>query len=184
MRALRNPAAWAVLLAAALSACGGTDSNDQGGGKTACELTPVPAELLVAPPEYCEVLSSTFEAKDRMGQSVTTFLPGELITLEASVTNHGAEPVTITASSGCPQVSFRVLDDAHALAWDSQQGMACTQALVDLTYAPGETRVFTSSWDQTVCDAQQAPSGQYKAELRDSTPCRPVLNRSLQLSLQ
>src|SRR5436853_1722232 len=170
-------------LAILLSNCGGAGVD----GEFSCPLRPVLIrEPSLNEPAYCQNFSSSLVMKDRMGQQVNQFSAGEMISFESAVTNNSANAVTITKTDGCPQVSFEVYSTAGNpnIVWGSSDGIACTQALEPVTFASGETKIFSGEWDQTFCGNTQTPPGQYRVRTLDSTECWARIEHEVTLTLQ
>jgi len=173
---------WLLPLAILLSNCGGG-----GGGEFACPLRPVLIrEPSLNEPAYCQNFSSTLVMKNRMGQQVNQFSAGEMISFESAVTNNSGIAVTITKANGCPQVSFEVYGTTGTpnIVWGSSDGFACTLALEPVTFAPGETKIFSGEWDQTFCGNTQTLQGQYRVRTLDSTECWARIEKEVSLTLQ
>lgn len=171
---------FALSLLILLGSCSGPDGNEAD-----CLDRPVAFKSpSVNEPAYCQNLSSTLAIKDRMGQPAGNFAPGEEITFEASVTNNSSSAITVTKSSGCPQLAFEAYRSTFQTDWFSADGEVCTQALVDVTYAPGETRLFTAQWQQKLCGDSPAPSGQYTVRTQDTTQCWARIDKSAGFTIQ
>ena len=167
-------------LAILLISCGGAEES-------ACTFRPVLVrEPSLNEPAYCQNFSSTLVMRDRMGQQVDLFPAGEVISFESAVTNNGSGAVTVTKADGCPQVSFQVYGTtgSPSIVWGSSDGLACTLALEPVTFAPGETKLFSGQWDQTFCGDTQTPPGQYRARTLDSTECWARIEKAVTLTLQ
>lgn len=76
-----------------------------------------------------------YEADVRVMES----FPVQLATT-VTVTNRGNEERTITFSDGCLALLRVYRLDGGAAIWDQAAELACTQALVPVTLAPGESR--------------------------------------------
>jgi len=165
---------------ALLNACGG-------GGMEADSCPSMPVQDRTSreeEPALCTNFTSSLVVKDRMGQQVTRFSAGETVFFEATVTNSSSEAVTVTKPNGCGQISFDAFKSTAQLDWSSLTGAACTAALENVTYAPGETKRFTAQWNQSLCQGQQASVGQYTVRMQDSTQCFRRTNRSTSFTLQ
>lgn len=87
------------------------------------------------------------------------------VQLAATVTvaNRGNEERTVTFSDGCLALLRVYRPDGGAAVWDQSGELACTQALVPVTLAPGESRelqVPTVSAYEILGDA--LPDGTYR----------------------
>lgn len=80
-----------------------------------------------------------------------------------TVTNRGTEERTVTFSDGCLALLRAYRSDGGGPVWDQAGEMGCTQALVPVTLAPGESRelqVPTVSAYEILGDA--LPDGDYR----------------------
>jgi hypothetical protein len=92
-----------------------------------------------------------------------TFDLGEPVEMVLSVRNRLDTPATVQFASG-RQSDFIVVSRASAdVIWKWSDGKSFTQALTELEFAAGETKVFTVTWDQTDSGGQQVPAGDYEA---------------------
>jgi Intracellular proteinase inhibitor len=169
---------WLLPLAILQSSC-------SGGGEDTCPSRGVGMRAAgINEPAYCQNFSSTLIMKNRMGQQVNQFSAGEIISFENSVVNNSGSDVTITKTSGCPQVSFEVYNTTEPnIVWGSSDGQGCTASLEPVTFAPGETKIFSGEWNQT-CGNLQAARGPYTVRTLDSTECWMRIDRNLTFTLQ
>jgi hypothetical protein len=135
-------------------------------------------------PAICENFSVTFATIDVNSQPKSTFAPGEAVRFLGRVTNDSAQSLVLTAANGCVHVNFAVDTAAGQNLWHSLDNETCTQALRAETYAAGESKTFTGSWNQLRRDGTAAPAGSYRARLVDSTECRDAFARSLPFTIQ
>jgi hypothetical protein len=136
------------------------------------------------PPAICDRFSVTFATLDANGQQRSSFAPGQEVRLLARVSNNSPQSQTLTIANGCPQVNFAVDNASGQTVWHSLANVACTQALRSDTYAAGETRSFSATWNQLRDDNTAAPPGNYTARAIDSSDCRDVFSRQLPLTIQ
>jgi hypothetical protein len=86
--------------------------------------------------------------KTATGTVRNDFAPGEPITFELRVRNRRQAEAVVQFSSG-QQFDFVVLDDGtNRVRWQWSRRRAFTQATTELVFAPGETKIFTVTWDQ------------------------------------
>ncbi len=97
-------------------------------------------------------LSSQENAAARLVVSVTadqaTYLPGESVNIMVRVTNAGNGIAYVSFGSTC-QVSYSILAVDGSAVYDHRAHVGCVQMLTNWTLRPGDTRIFTFSWDQT-----------------------------------
>jgi hypothetical protein len=92
--------------------------------------------------------TTTLVLRDAAGTAKNTFQAGELITFELSVRNRTAQPVELDFRSG-QQYDFFAFDSGTTnLVWLWSSAALFTQAESALTFAAGETKVFTVTWAQ------------------------------------
>lgn len=90
--------------------------------------------------------TTTLLLRDSAGAAKNAFQAGELIHFELSVRNRTGQPVELDFSSG-QQYDFFAFEAGSAnLAWLWSSTALFTQAASTLTFAAGETKVFTVSW--------------------------------------
>jgi hypothetical protein len=78
------------------------------------------------------------------------------------VTNTSASSQSITFPDGCV-VLMRAYDAQDALAWDSANDVACTQALVEVDLSPGETKTYqTGLVSGYTILGDDLPDGEYR----------------------
>ncbi|MGQ0698321.1 MAG: BsuPI-related putative proteinase inhibitor [Panacagrimonas sp.] len=156
-----------VFCVVALSACSDDDRNSGSGNGG-----------------LCSPFTSTLAIKDRMNQVVSTFSAGEIISFEARVTNGSTSAQTLTTRNACAQVGFEASNSSAQIVWGSNDGITCGAALIDVTYAPGETKVYTAQWDQELQNNTQAPVGQYSVRSVDITQCSSAIDKTANFTLQ
>jgi hypothetical protein len=92
--------------------------------------------------------TTTLVLKDAAGTARNTFQAGELITFELSVRNRTAQPVELDFRSGQQYDFFAFKSGTTDLVWLWSASALFTQAESTLTFAAGETRVFSVTWAQ------------------------------------
>ena len=146
---------------------------------------PIPgADVYDPPPAHCAAMSSGLEIIDRFGQAESEFIQGEPINLRLWVRNDSADAVTLTNPNGCPAVEFEVVNAANEVIATSDDGFACTQALVPVEHGPGETTLHTWTWDQVMRNGAAAPIGDYTVYADERTECRFALSKSAPLRIR
>ncbi|MCS6862423.1 MAG: BsuPI-related putative proteinase inhibitor, partial [Abditibacteriales bacterium] len=89
-------------------------------------------------------------AKALMTAQITTdkrqYAPGESVRMTLTLMNAGKRPVTLHFRSG--QIFDFIVKRGRVEVWRWSQDKAFTQALQDITLAPGETKRFEVTWDQ------------------------------------
>jgi hypothetical protein len=96
---------------------------------------------------------------------------GATVALTLTVTNAGSAPVTMQFSSG-QKYDFEVRR-AGQVVWRWAADRMFTQALTNLTLAPGERKVFTETWKQQDNQGQVVPAGTYEVTATLTTMERP-----------
>ena len=144
--------------------------------------------------ESCQTFRTALSIKDRMSQGVNVFISGEPITFELETSNRSNAPATLTAGSSCTAVVFDVLDSAQQRRWGSADGIACIQMLQPRTFAPQETVVESSTWEQKDSGGGQVPPGTYTVSANVGqyasdadgrmVDCRAQLSKSATLTIQ
>lgn len=84
---------------------------------------------------------------------------GEPVTLQLRVTNTGAGPLSLSASSG--QQYDLIVRQRGAVIWQWSHDKAFVQVMRETTMAPGETLTFSGSWDQRDLQGRQVETGAY-----------------------
>jgi hypothetical protein len=96
------------------------------------------------------------------------YATGEQVTFEMALRNRSGQQQTLTFLGG--QDFDIVVTDANAVeVWRWSTGRAFTQQLRNVTFAPGEERRFSATWDQRSDAGQQVPAGGYQAVATTAT---------------
>jgi len=77
-----------------------------------------------------------------------TYAPGAAVNVGVRVTNAGTANAYVEFASTC-QVSYSILALDGSLVYDHRTHVGCGWMLTSWTLRPGDTRVFTFTWDQT-----------------------------------
>jgi len=88
-----------------------------------------------------------------------SYHPGETVTVSLRVTNGGAGPVSLSASSG--QQYDVIVRQRGAVIWQWSHDKAFVQMVRETSMAPGETQSFSGSWDQRDLQGRQVEAGVY-----------------------
>lgn len=105
---------------------------------------------------------TTLVLKDAAGAARSEFAPGEPVTLELQVRNRLGTSAAVQFPSG-QQFDFVVLaSGTRRVVWQWSRGRAFIQALTEIVFAPGETRLFTVIWPQLDDSGQPVPPGRYE----------------------
>lgn len=88
-------------------------------------------------------LSAEFAVKDKFGQASSTFTVGEEVTLEITVTNHAAHPVTYTATG--PGYDM-VITQGSTRIWSAFADQAFATVITERTIDARDTLVLTATW--------------------------------------
>ncbi len=116
----------------------------------------------------------TIKTTDKFSQESTTFTQGEEITFTLTIRNISSEIQTLHFTSG-QQYDFVVKNTEGTEIWRWSNGMAFTQALTSYRLVPGQSQIFTYTWDQVISsDGTIIPVGNYVLEAQkigiDITP--------------
>jgi len=96
------------------------------------------------------------------------YATGEQVTFEMVLRNRSGQQQMLTFLGG--QDFDIVVTDANAVeVWRWSTGRAFTQQLRNVTFAPGEERRFSATWDQRSDAGQQVPAGGYQAVATTAT---------------
>ena len=106
-------------------------------------------------------LSVTLVLKDKFGNPENTFVQGDPVTMELSITNNGTE--TETLKSGCSLIMDIIVSEVGGSeVWKLSHNLGCFAVITKLTLEPGETNTETFDWDQTMDMAlDPVPPGEY-----------------------
>jgi hypothetical protein len=105
---------------------------------------------------------TTLVLRDSANVATDQFSRSDLIQFELSVRNQTTQEVKL--SIGQPRRDFLVFDaGADMPRWRYTTGLAVTAEGIVLTFAPGETKVFTLTWNQELLDGTFLPAGRYEA---------------------
>ena len=110
-----------------------------------------------------ENFSSSLVLRDSAGTEKYTFDRAELITLELTVRNRKAEPVTVQLSSPGTSDFFVFRSGRSDAAWNCTHGLASPAVVVPLVFAANETKVISCTWNQVLPDGDMAGRGNYEA---------------------
>jgi hypothetical protein len=120
--------------------------------------------------------TTTLVLKDAAGNPRTSFQEGDVVTLELSVRNRTSQPVELDFASGQQYDFFVFRSGANSPLWRWSSAALFTQATSQLTFAAGETRVFTVTWAQDVARGAYEARG---AVLFDELRTDPLASHEL-----
>jgi intracellular proteinase inhibitor BsuPI len=129
------------------------------------------AALLAAPAGGCAahedpVTQPDFETrlvlKNSAGDETREFKAGETITFVVTLTNRASVPRTLTFPTSQTHDCFVNTAD-HKEVWRHSSGRMFAQMITEVTLKPGESRVFTATWNQTDARSKPVPPGEYEA---------------------
>jgi hypothetical protein len=92
-----------------------------------------------------------------------TYARGEPIRITTSITNTGSETVTLTIADSCGPLLAYVKNATGAFVFSSHAEASCSQAIVSVPIAPGETLTATFTWDQLDLEGREVSPGTYAA---------------------
>jgi hypothetical protein len=125
--------------------------------------------LLLGCAESAEVIepsvptfSADLELRDASGNPAAGFPAGEPVVLVLRVRNLTDEARKLTLGTS-QKFDFEVEDPSRGTVWRWSHDQAFLQVLTDLSFAPGETKTFSESWDQTDDAGKAVPAGAYDA---------------------
>jgi intracellular proteinase inhibitor BsuPI len=100
--------------------------------------------------------------RDAAGAEAREFGSGERITFEVTLRNRAAAPRTLPLPTSQTH-DCRVYGADHKEVWRLSSGRMFAQVITELTLKPGESRVFSATWDQTDTKGRPVPPGEYQA---------------------
>lgn len=108
---------------------------------------------------------ATLQVQDTNGDITDTFSRGELIQLILTVRNRRDTTETIDFTDSRQSDFVVVRANSNTIVWQlSKESAAPAPGPSTLEFAPGETRTFTTTWDQTDSDGgDQVRTGTYEA---------------------
>jgi hypothetical protein len=126
--------------------------------------------LLIAPPGCVRgeetVTKPDFETrltlKDAAGKEASAFRSRETITLVVTIRNRGDAARSLTLPTSQTHDCI-VQAGKGGEVWRWSSGRMFAQVITELTFAPGESRSFTATWDQTDPKGAPLPPGEYRA---------------------
>jgi len=107
-------------------------------------------------------LEQNFNLKDTFSQQSNNFLQGENIELFLVLTNHSANAVTLTFSSG-QQYDFYIKSSIDAEVWRWSENKVFTLDTTELTLRAGESVEVSEIWNQEFSGSDMAAVGSYSA---------------------
>lgn len=171
-----------MVCAAFLAGCPGEEGADDFVWR---QRAPLPgADEFDPPPAMCDAFISRLEITDRFGQPATEFTQGETINVRMLIQNTSAETHVLTVPDGCPAVRFQVVNADNEVVVGSNDGFACTLAMVPVEHAPGETTLHTWDWRGEMRNGEQAPVGDYTVYADERTECRFALSKSAEIAVR
>ena len=99
--------------------------------------------------------------RDAKGASQRVFDAAQNVTFELAVLNTGDVVETVSLASSKTH-DFVVLSSQGIEIWRASKGRFFGQMLTEISIAPGETRRFTSTWNQLCLDGTAALAGEYR----------------------
>ncbi len=98
---------------------------------------------------------------DASGANSRAFGAEEAITFELVVENTGDATEAVEFASAKTH-DFVVTTSTGREVWRASKGRFYSQMLTEISIAPGETRRFTSTWNQLCLDGTAALAGEYR----------------------
>jgi len=111
----------------------------------------------VTPPDF----ETRLVLKNPAGDETREFQAGETITFVVTLTNRASAPRTLTFPSSQTHDCFVYVAD-HKEVWRHSSGRMFAQVITEVTLKPGESRVFTATWNQTDAKGSPVPPGEYE----------------------
>lgn len=115
-------------------------------------------EKAVPKPEF----ETRIELKNPSGVAAREFPAGAAISFVVTIKNQASAARTLTLPTGQTH-DVVVMDAGHKEVWRYSRGRMFAQVIVDLTLKPGESRSYTTTWDQTDVKGKALPPGDYEA---------------------
>ena len=167
---LRTPGLLAASLSL-LAACGGAVEEP-----LACETHPVVSITPTTDP-VCNNFTSSLVLKNRAGNVISNAPRGEAVTLEYKVTNNSSNSQTLQVADGCGQADLSVDSVPVCTVYRSHdKNRVCTAAVTPMANAAGETKTFSSTWQQTDLAGRAVPTGDYAAVVKERSQCSSKLS--------
>ena len=190
------PAAILMAIAAALllvlAACGGDDDDDGPGGSASPaasgdepsateEGSPVetPAGTGGIPAECSEGDAQRGLLSELSFGADGVFDSGEEVEMTMTLINCGDNDVSLTFPTAQRYIVSITSDPSGVEVWNSADGKSFNQVESTEDIPPGETVVYTETWDQADSGGEQVPDGRYKVSflstgcgVPESTECR------------
>ena len=111
-----------------------------------------------------QTFQTTLTLKDSSGKITSQFDRGELITFELTLLNRSSSSVRVQFPALGNFQDFRVYErDAEEALWVWVADKVFAMVVVDMTFAPGESRTFTGTWNQVTGGGEAVPAGRYDA---------------------
>jgi hypothetical protein len=101
--------------------------------------------------------TTTLTLEDSAGVEKSSFAQGELIVLKLTVRNRTSQPVELDFATGQQYDFFAFRSGANSTSWRWSATALFTQATSQLSFAAGESKLFTVTW------APDLPRGAYEA---------------------
>lgn len=89
-----------------------------------------------------------------------TYPVGQPVQLQFRVTNPTKKPMRYDFASA-QQADFTVADSSGNTLWDSTQNTVSFHGITHLVLAPGQSHVYTATWNQRDLKARPVPAGAY-----------------------
>ncbi len=106
--------------------------------------------------------SASLVLRDGAGNATAEFDAGEPVTFELTVTNLLSEQQRIVFPDS-QTFEFEIRDPSGQKLWNWAHGQAFLTVLTAVEFAPGESKRFTHTWDQTGNDGRAVGPGDYDA---------------------
>jgi len=108
---------------------------------------------------------ATLQLQDTQGSVTASFQRQELIQMILTVRNRRDTTETIDFTNSRTSDFVVVRANTTSVVWQlSKETAAPSQTATTLSFAPGETKTFTTTWDQTDSDSgNQVRTGNYEA---------------------
>ena len=108
-------------------------------------------------------INSTLILRDIFSQESSSFVQGENIEFYLTATNSSESAVTVDFTSS-QQYDFTVESTNGSKIWRRSDGKVFAPSLSSITFQPGESKIFSVTWNQILSNAHNIAIGSYVAK--------------------
>jgi hypothetical protein len=108
--------------------------------------------------------STTLVLRDSSGTASTSFVMGEPIRFDLEIQSRSARTSTLIFPDSQIYDFFVFAAAGSGERWRWSEGMAFTQVITQLSFAPLSSRSYSVTWNGVLRDGTQLPAGNYRAQ--------------------